>query len=321
MNDCQSIRQHLADMAMDPQLKETEAVCAHLKICTVCQRFQTQLVAQGEALDDLSHWVEQDMGQRQDRAIAAFHEFAASTPPAIVPLHSPKWTQLAVAAAVLVVAGMIVLLMDGSLDPAGVSFARVEQAFNQAPWLHIVMKGDHRTESELREVWAGFNSGILAAKKVGGRIDYIDLSAGKEYQYDPQGRDLQVVGVRLDRFGYDLGSPSAFLQSILRSYAHEGADLTDSIGLYAGQPVRIFTAKHTYAHGDCTLEVFVNPATHLPCAGRETWQGRDQAPQITEIEVGYPTEGPSSIYDLGVPVLTGVQDQTHIKKQKPLFSN
>jgi len=306
-------------MAMDPHLRETEAVSAHLETCAHCKRFQTQLVAQGKALDGLSRWVDQDLTQRQDRAIAAFHDFAASAPPAILALRSRRWTRLAVAAALLVALGLIALLMDGSLDPAGVSFARVEQAFNQVPWLHIVMKGDHRTEDELREVWAGFSSGVLAAKKVGGHIDYVDLNAGKEYQYDPQGRSLQVVPVRLDKFVYDLGSPSAFLQSILRSYAHKGADLTDSTGLYQGQPVLIFTATHTYTHGDCTLEVFVNLATHLPCAGRETWQGRDQAPQITEIDVRYPTEGPSSIYDLGVPVLTGVQDQMHTKKQKPLF--
>lgn len=192
------------------------------------------------------------------------------------------------------------------------------QAVNQAPWLHIIMKGDHRDEDQLRKVWAGFDTGVLAVKKVGGFIEYVDLTPGKEYQYDPQTRSLKIVPVRLDKFVYDLASPQAFLQSILRSYAVEGAELSETNGFYDGQAVRIFTAIHDYPHGQCTLEVFVDPETHLPRAGRETWQGPHRDPQITEIELQYPDTGPTSIYDLGVPAMADIQDQTR-KPKTSLF--
>jgi hypothetical protein len=212
--------------------------------------------------------------------------------------------RLAVAAALLFLVG--ITLVHLRMDLTSVTFARMKRAVNQVAWLHIVMRGDHPRYMDLREVWAGFNTGVLAAKHTEGLMEFVDLPYEKEYRYRPQDGHIQVEQVRLERFVYDLSSPLAFLQSVLRNFEAEGAQLAHGAGHYRGRPVKLITATTVYPHGTCTLKLFIDPETHLLCAGKETWEGPGVLARSTEIEVYYPPNGPSSIYDLGVPAMAEI---------------
>lgn len=309
MTPCKTTQESILDWFIGNQHEcLAAAVQAHLNGCADCRRYRDGLLRQGGELADLSRAMDMNVEGARAKVKSACHALSQSMLRAELPPQSSvrtrRFLRLAVAAALLLLIGLT--FVHSRVRFSSVSFARMQRAINQVPWLHIVMKGDHPRYMDLREVWAGFDTGVLAAKRIEGSTEFVDLRFGKEYQYTPKDGHIQVEDVRLERFVYDLSSPLAFLQSVLHNFKAEGAGLTHETGLYQGRSVQIMTATYAYPHGTCQLELIIDPETHLLCAGKETWASPGRQERTTEIEVYYPDQGPTSIYDLGVPAMARV---------------
>ncbi len=309
MTPCKTTQESILDWLIGSQQEPLAAPAqAHLEGCACCRRYRDGLLHQGSELADLSQAVDitatAAQAKAQSACLALSQTLRRSESPFRSAARSPRFLRLAVAAVLLLLVGLI--FVHSRVRFSSVSFARMQRAVNQVPWLHIVLKGDHPRYMDLREVWAGFDVGALAAKRTEGSIEFVDLQLGREYQYAPKQGYIQVEDVRLERFVYDLSSPLAFLQSVLHNFKAEGARLSHGSAQYQGRVVNVMTATYAYPHGTCQLELIIDPETHLLCAGKETWASPGRQERTTEIEVYYPDQGPMSIYDLGVPAMARV---------------
>lgn len=306
MFDCQQIQKQLAEQIMGTlNAEQTVGVEEHLAACPTCRAYHACLRRQGAKLESLETLVARDMPARQARAIDRFLQSAAH--PAAAPKH---WVRrIALAAGLLVLVSLLITQWGSSVDLAGVTYARVVEVVNQAPWLHIVFVGEGQTQHAYREVWAGFERGALAVKCLDGKIEYVDRALGRYASYDPQTLSISIKPVPADTDKYDLSSPQAFLQSILQSFTEEGAQLSVRTGLSQDRQVRTISAVYTYPQTTCTLDLYIDPQTQRLRAGRETWRSQEKVERVTEIQVSYPETGPTRLYDLGVPALAAVHNE------------
>ncbi|MFC1766700.1 anti-sigma factor family protein [Planctomycetota bacterium] len=312
MSICPEKYDQIVDLALGTLPPEqAQDLREHMKTCAACRQCFKELNQPLRALSQFSQAATCNLDARQARAI---NHVCSATDESLLRhvdtarLH--RWPRLArwgVAALVLMSLGLILFYTGGSMDLATVTYARIEQAINEVPWLHIVMIGEDQGQNTVEEVWAGFETGVLVEKRVGGRIEYIDLGKEKMSHYDPSTLCITVSHLQTEEYVYSLSSPKAFLQSILESFTDEGAALSYGTGLSQDQQVRTITASYTYPHSTCTLTLYIDPQTHLLRAGRETWTKHGQTLGTTRIEVSYPQSGPTSLYDLGVPAMAVVQ--------------
>jgi hypothetical protein len=210
---------------------------------------------------------------------------------------------LAAAAVILVVGSMGIWALAGR---GPVTFHQVRLTTQRAPWLYAVVKRYQGVEVHTEQHWYNF-----AAQKAYAVLDD-DGIAGWEYGADPK-KLLYHPRVKSLLIS-DLSAPGAgdSTENLWNVFAVFAArdDVRGLTAQYDGKPVRSFEiekAESGLSIGGKAVSLLkatmmADPRTRRLVAAGIEYQGSDGGVLVREgWTMSYPSSGPASVYDLGVP--------------------
>ena len=210
--------------------------------------------------------------------------------------------KLAAAAVIILALGLAIHQYAGSISLTTVSLAQMQDAINEASWLHMMFTGEGRDERDVSGIWVGFEEQIFAMTQLDGSTRHVDLSKAVEHNYDPGANTILATAVNKGEFEFDLSSPWATIQSMIGNLTDKGATAEQTKADFEGSQVNVITLKHSDGAGSCTCKVYIDTESHLIVGGRQKWESsHDDEIVHSLIKVEYPEDGPHSIFDLGVP--------------------
>jgi anti-sigma factor RsiW len=311
MIDHKHMREQLVSFALG-ELSESErvTVSAHVGACERCRAELTRL-------EKLLHCA----GRRKDlSADEPQYESARAGLLAVVgglacPEHPARarvaiWRAIMrkrpvrLAAAAVIVAALLISLshFNGTVVKA-VEFEEITQAMQQVPWLHARGAGFERQIGGVAEQWIGFASKIHAGKWANGKVSFASEKDHKQFVYDPNSNTITVR--YLEASAIDLTSPATLLTSMHKLLAEQGAQVSVRRGSYQGRKVQVqdITLSNVGGHGESqALTLYVDPESKLLYGAKiEAVDAAGKVVMAGTITFDYPSSGPQSIYDLGVP--------------------
>ncbi len=239
--------------------------------------------------------------------------------PAVSVVRFP-YSRLAVAAAVLVVATAGVWVWHGSTGgPAG--FAQVRLATKKMPWLHVVVSTFHSGDVQTQQHWYNFTAQqTYVVMDDGAVLGWEYGSEQKKVVYSPRLKALMIS--ELPKSGL-FGSDSAY--NLVDAFAQFAAadEVDERTAEYEGKSVRAYGLER--ADPGLTIDgrpvarlgisLMADPATKRLVAANIEHRGAGGNLLVREEWVmSYPSSGPASVYDAGVPRTARVVDmrQGHI---------
>jgi len=309
---CTQIQDKLAAFVyggLNPQ--EQTTVEKHLSNCPQCADQVRVLRDEQASLRQFVTDLDASMEERLDRV----RRDLAAEPPAARSQQSRLWHRLVPgrmarlgAAAAVVLAGIVLLIQvdDGSIDLSNTALARVAQAMDNVPWVHlhttIVMDGKTRRYED----WLSNPLQISAGKDDEGLIYWSDLAARRRAVYSPDSNSI-VISCASPTSAGDIIHPSSPIDAFQKQHSAEDATVTVERGQHNGVEVDIYEASH---YGGTKAQRYLR-SRHRLVADRKRHlilltEQYDYAPDGTLMHsnVGpwdYPTDGPTSIYDIGAP--------------------
>jgi hypothetical protein len=209
-------------------------------------------------------------------------------------------TKYAIAALVVIAAGLFNYLHTGSVDMATIAFADISEAMKKVPWMHQVSRG--KGVAHLGEQWFGFESRVFASKAADGKVSYWDISEKRMYEYDPNSRHIEETILGPNDFPLDMLSPLTLLESMNKMLAEQGAEIVTKTGKYNGQTVQIQDISLEINNISQKLSLYIDPIKKLLIKADIKYVDADgNIPTDGEALFDYPLAGPATIYDLGVP--------------------
>ncbi len=213
-------------------------------------------------------------------------------------------TKSAVAAAAIVALGVAISEFGWTNGHGSTTLAAMVKTMQRMPWVHYTVTSLVGGET-LREYWLG-GSSVQAYRFQDGKLSYRQGKEGIEYTFDPQ---KKVIHARqsedLEREQESVpDSPSAFLETMLHWLDGEASGTTRQIRLLDGRQVEVITAELTRDGVLWRIEVQRDVQQNLLVRSR--YENCADESKSMAMECDYPTEGPRSIYDLGVPAGTEV---------------
>jgi len=215
------------------------------------------------------------------------------------------------AAAAVIIVGVIIGInqFGGSIDIATVALAEMNEAMKKMPWMHLIFNQEHQSgDNNMTDQWYSFQSQIFAARYPNGKVAYADGISHKLYNYNP---DTQIVNIKYQPEDiYVQGKPLKETTPInffggWIDFAEQQGTVTRSVRRQNGKDFDILELQVPYeGYSDHPLIVrFVSDIeTHLPIAWEVGGHDSDgKKKMVTAARIEYPTKGPLSIYDLGVP--------------------
>lgn len=224
--------------------------------------------------------------------------------------------RLAVAAAVLIAAGAGVWMWLGSGD-AATGFDRVRLAMEKAPWMLAVATRYTNGEARTERHWCNFAAQEVYVTRDDETVVAYDYGAEQaKLAYSPRLARVEVS--ELPRAGL-YGAPSAysFVQAFAVFAAKDEAAVEESTAQYEGAAVKTYGIETGVAGfsvdgkpvSRLRMTVLADPRTRRIVAGSVEHQGpAGNVLAREEWVMSYPSSGPSSIYDVGVPRTARVFD-------------
>jgi glutathione peroxidase-family protein/protocatechuate 3,4-dioxygenase beta subunit len=211
-------------------------------------------------------------------------------------------TKYAVAAVIVIAAGLFNYYHTGSVDIVTIAFADISDAMKKVPWMHQVSRGFEKGVTGQGEQWIGFEAKVFASKTAEGKITYWNINEGRRYEYDPNSRLTLETLTNPEDFPLDMLSPLTLLESMNKMLTEQGAEIVSKTGKYNGQTVQIQDISLEINNQSQKLSLYIEPATKLLI--KADIKSVDASGNILingEAVFDYPSTGPASIYDLGVP--------------------
>ncbi|MFQ6035790.1 MAG: hypothetical protein ACE5NM_08090 [Sedimentisphaerales bacterium] len=215
------------------------------------------------------------------------------------------------AAAAVIIIAVILILHNGSIDMATITFADISEAMKNVPWMHSVSRGYMRGINLSIEEWIGFEAKIRAAKQADGKVTFWNTKEHKHYTYDPENRSITIdyvydVYAHEDDFPFGLSCPDSFLENMNKRLREQGAHVTTKEVEYNGQKAQLQEISLSVEQNNESLvgrlSLYIQPDSKLLLAAQAI--GTDSKGNIIgegETTYSYPQAGPADIYDLGVP--------------------
>jgi hypothetical protein len=207
------------------------------------------------------------------------------------------------AAAVVVAAILISVPHFNDTTVKAVEFEEIAQAVQHVLWMHMTATGfDHQTGG-LAEHWVGFEARIQATKMAKGNALFISEKDHQQFEYDPDSRTITVR--YLESLPVDIVSPAGVLTTMHKLLEQRGVQIVVKMGVNQGRKVQIqeITSSNVGGQGGTeSLTLYIDPDAKL-LYGAEG-KALDAAGKVITagtFTFDYPSSGPQSIYDLGVP--------------------
>ena len=275
-----------------------------------------------------------------DDILAVLEETKKTKPAGIRPdiwrtIMKSKLTKYAAVAVIIIGVIIGINYFGGSIDGSNVAWGevaqRVEKAINNTPWIHMIMKrtmdknewgfGEWR-----KETWINVESGIKAVNTMDFDGPTYFIKDNKKYEYcckgrsrDPQcpadGRitvsdhyDDKLSGVSLKALLPQLLKESGAIKWTIARGKHDGVD----VDIYKAElPKEAFADIPQVVGGNGKL--LVNSNTQLLIYAK--WQGYSSDGLVLlegSLTFDYPKNGPTNIYDLGVPESAEIVEKSSI---------
>jgi len=215
-----------------------------------------------------------------------------------------KLTKLTAAAGIIIAVLIGISRFGGTVDLCTISFAQISEAMKKVSWMHQVSKGFERGISGKGEQWFGFKAEIFASKPAEGKPVFINVKEHKSYTYDSQNHTITLN--HIEDFPLNLSSPVTMLESLNQKLIDSGAVITVEQAQYNGQKAQLQQISLSSAgqNNDEThlVKLYIEPESKLLIAAQvKGSNAKGDVIMDGEITFTYPSSGPSSIYDLGVP--------------------
>jgi hypothetical protein len=214
-----------------------------------------------------------------------------------------KMTKFVTAAVIIIGVLIGINQFGGRVDLTTIAFAEISEAMSQVSWMHQVSTGFERGVNGKGEQWFGFEAKVFAAKPEMGQIVFYDLDKNISYNYDPKDQTIRME--QIDNFPLNLASPVAMLESLNDAFKAQGAEIVTTAAKYDGQKVQLQEISMSAGQNKDethTLKLYVDPESkRLVAAQVKGIKSNGEVIMDGDITFSYPTSGPSSIYDLGVP--------------------
>jgi len=218
-------------------------------------------------------------------------------------------TKLTAAAVVIIAVTLGIYTFMG--NGASVALARVVDNMKKMPWMHGIgrfVQGDKELQYEK---WVSHISKIRITKHWSGKVTFSDYAKHREYEYDPE---FQAVNIRyIADFDYKcagLDSPYHMLEYFKKYALDHGGSVERRSGQYEGETVDIYEISWPVESQIQIGKIYVNTGRHLPMAAEISVSEPNGAIIGTgNLSFDYPEQGPSDIYEVGVPLTAKVIDK------------
>jgi len=224
--------------------------------------------------------------------------------------------RLAIAAAILVAATAAVSMWLGAFGGRP-TFDRVRLATESAPWLRAVATKYSNDEERTEQHWCNFAAKEVYIVPEDWAVVGYDYGAEQmKLAYSPGTKTLFIS--ELPKAGpYGVESAYNFVQAFSVLAAKDDVAMEESTAEREGRAVRVYAIERAdpaltvdgKAVARLRMTVFADSQTRRIVAAAVEYQG--PAGTVTAREdwvMSYPTAGPASIYDLGVPRTARVSD-------------
>jgi len=316
-SECHKYRETVAALVLgELPGDQVSAVEQHLKTCPTCGVLYRALQQEEQILRSTFQVIVDRIEAQEDPLIQSLTESRhtdASTPSKILAIGryimSSKLTQFTVAA--IVVIGLLVGLQyfTGSVDPASVAWADVREALLAQQWVHLAYDN--------------------------GKEEWYDLVEGKNYYKDWDGSCMSLDWVRKVRQAYRptggtfiledrpvIHHPSGVIppwkpttawdaivghaEKVSKNGAQGNWEAEQHVEKKDTHTLLRFDSYYTDAVGRRLLvtQLWADPKTRLPVKKCERLSLADRNQQNREFITGtfaFPSSGPGSLQDLGVP--------------------
>jgi len=318
--ECNEYRETIAALALGELPRDqVPAIEQHLKTCPTCSELYHALQQEEQVLRSTFQVIVDQTESRKDPLIQRLTESHDTDTPMrsnilAIGRHimSNKLTRFAVAAIVII--GFLIGLqqLTGSIDPAGVAWADVQEAFLAQRWIHL-------TYDNGSEAWHNLVEGKRYYKDWDGRCVYIDkvLNIRRSYFPNPGTYIREDRPVILQdgsippwepKTAWDtiVGHVESLSENGATQYAQRHWEAKRHIEKTGTQTLIRFDSYYTDAAGRRLLikQLWADPVTRLPVKKRERLELAERHEQDREFITGvfaFPASGPSSLQDLGVP--------------------
>ena len=313
---CHKYRETVAALVLGELPREqVPAIEQHLKTCPTCNELY-QALQQEEQVLRSTFQVIVDRGEARKAPLiqrlteppytgkATTHNMLAI----VRTIMSNKLTRLAVAAIVII--GFLIGLqqLTGSIDPAGVAWADVQEAFLTQPWVHL-------TYDNGSEDWYDLVEGKRYYKDWDGRCVYVDRVLNIRRSYFPNpGTYIREDRPRVYKDGViPPWEPKTVWDTVVgdvermtENSASEHWEAERHVEKTGKQTLIRFDTFYMDAAGRRLLitQLWADPKTRLPVKKRERLELAERHEQDRDFITGvfaFPASGPSSLQDLGVP--------------------
>ena len=233
-------------------------------------------------------------------------------------------TKLA-AAAVLIIVVILGFNFIGGPYMAGVAFAEVREAVRNVPWMHIVGKSWSRPTNKYNEFehWISLPSEIIAKNVTVQtdrfRIIWSDYRNHKREIYDSNSGTL-TLRYEHRELSVDEFDPVDYLRSIIEPMIKKYSVITKRKESRDGRQVNVYELKYNEDGYAANARFITDVSNNLPITISFEVLGEDGKPCFTQQgQCYYPADGPSNIYDLGVPAHAVIVDEFPIPEIKDVI--
>jgi len=201
-------------------------------------------------------------------------------------------------AAVIIIAVLIGIHQFGSsIDGAKVALAQVSENVKKVPWMHMIGSFNEAGRETKGETWASFESQIVINRMADGKVTFSDYAKNRKYAYYPGTDTVTVSHLNGEEFAMGAHSPVGLIERWMEQdkerlirHKREG-----NLEIY-----EFDLSENNYTI--YKVKLTVDAQTKLPI--KVVHKGRTVHTSYTTdatINFEYPENGPSSIYELGVP--------------------
>jgi len=222
--------------------------------------------------------------------------------------------RLALAATILVAATAAVWVWSGRFG-GPTALDRVLRATESAPWLHAVATRYSNGEVQTEQHWYNFTAKEAYTVTEDGAVTVYDYGAEPmRLDYRPRLKTPTLIVSELPKAGpFGVESAYNFVQSFASFAGRDDVRVEESTARYEGRTVRTYGIETASPDGrgleELRMMVLADPETKRIVAANVERRGRAGNVLLREEWVmSYPSSGPASVYDLGVPGTAQVLD-------------
>ena len=207
--------------------------------------------------------------------------------------------KLAAAAVIIIAFMLITYLGNGTLDLTSTAFAQMTEAMKKMPWLHAVIEGTYSGKQDRLEGWISFESGIYASKRPSGEIQYHHRDILNKY--DSKSKTITISFLPNDEF-MEIGSVWGFWENMIKQFSEAEAEISQEKSRYEGKKTTVFKISSSPFGTPMEVKLTVDAEKNLPIfLNQKAFDANGNITIEGNSYFDYPENGPSDIYDLGVP--------------------